>query len=163
MTIQKRRTDLGWTQEQLALNAGLSVRTVQRVENGTTPTLETLKCLAATFDVPIVELTKDNEMHNTPLTGNTKTNLDPNEQQALDYVESLKIFHMNWITAAIVFPCLVALNYYVSPNSWWVIAVVLGWGLAIGLHALFVFDAFKLLGADWEQKQFQKRMQQLKR
>jgi len=163
MTIQIRRTQLGWTQEQLADHAGVSIRTVQRIENGSKATLETLKCLAATFDVSIAELTREQAMQSNPLVNEQSKDRDILEEQALEYVASLKIFHMNWITALVVIPCLAVLNYFVSPSSWWVTAVIGGWVLAILLHGLFVFDTFSLLGAGWEQKQFQKRLKQLKR
>jgi transcriptional regulator with XRE-family HTH domain len=41
MDIHKLRTDRGWSQEQVAEMAGLSSRTVQRVENGDKPSAET--------------------------------------------------------------------------------------------------------------------------
>jgi hypothetical protein len=34
MNTQKLRLDKGWSQEDLAMNSGISVRTVQRIENG---------------------------------------------------------------------------------------------------------------------------------
>jgi transcriptional regulator with XRE-family HTH domain len=46
------------SQDDLAKNSGLSLRTVQRVENGETiPTAETLKRLALVLDVAPNELT----------------------------------------------------------------------------------------------------------
>ncbi|MBS1205061.1 MAG: DNA-binding protein [Proteobacteria bacterium] len=42
-----------WSQEQLAEMAALSVRTVQRIENGDQPSLETLSALAAVFGVSV--------------------------------------------------------------------------------------------------------------
>ena len=56
MTLQDRRTAQGWTQEQLAEHAGLSVRTIQRIERGAPATLETLKCLAAVFETTVSTL-----------------------------------------------------------------------------------------------------------
>ena len=37
MLIQKLRLQRGWSQEQLAVLSGLSVRTIQRLERGKTP------------------------------------------------------------------------------------------------------------------------------
>ncbi len=42
--------------EQLAEMAGLSVRTIQRIENGERPGLETLSALAAVFEVTVAEI-----------------------------------------------------------------------------------------------------------
>ena len=55
--IIKFRMLKGWTQEQLSLASGLSKRTIQRVENESTASIETQKALAATFDVDFSSLT----------------------------------------------------------------------------------------------------------
>jgi transcriptional regulator with XRE-family HTH domain len=51
VNIQKRRLEKKWSQEQLARYAGLSTRTVQRFESGQKVGLESLKCLAAVFEI----------------------------------------------------------------------------------------------------------------
>ena len=50
LLIQKLRLQRGWSQEQLAEVAGLSVRTIQRIERGQTPSAESLKALAAVLE-----------------------------------------------------------------------------------------------------------------
>jgi transcriptional regulator with XRE-family HTH domain len=47
------RQEKFWTQEDLAAAAGLSVRTVQRMENGNGGSLESWKAIAAAFDVDL--------------------------------------------------------------------------------------------------------------
>ena len=64
MIIRKYRLQRGWSQDQLAEIAGLSVRTVQRIERGQTPGLESLKSLAAAFDISLDELKPETEMSN---------------------------------------------------------------------------------------------------
>src|SRR3990167_5545670 len=49
MLLRTLRRDRSWTQEQLALILGVNVRTVQRLEGGGTPSLETAQALASTF------------------------------------------------------------------------------------------------------------------
>jgi transcriptional regulator with XRE-family HTH domain len=49
MIIRKLRRERAWTQEQLALILGLNVRTVQRLENGASPSFETAQALASAF------------------------------------------------------------------------------------------------------------------
>jgi len=49
MLIRTMRRERGWTQEQLALILGVNVRTVQRLENGGAPSLETAQALASAF------------------------------------------------------------------------------------------------------------------
>lgn len=49
MLIRTMRRERGWTQEQLALILGINVRTVQRLERGGVPSLETAQGLASAF------------------------------------------------------------------------------------------------------------------
>jgi transcriptional regulator with XRE-family HTH domain len=56
MRIQELRLQRGWSQEQLAEAAGLSARTVQRMEGGRPGSLDTLKAIAAAFDVDVASL-----------------------------------------------------------------------------------------------------------
>lgn len=54
--IRHLRNQRGWSQEQLALASGLSLRTIQRVETEGNASRETRVCLAATFSVELAEL-----------------------------------------------------------------------------------------------------------
>jgi transcriptional regulator with XRE-family HTH domain len=57
--VKQLRLQRAWSQEQLAELAGLSVRTIQRIENGDRPGLETLSALAAVFEVNVADITGD--------------------------------------------------------------------------------------------------------
>ncbi|MBS3797117.1 helix-turn-helix domain-containing protein [Pseudoalteromonas sp. T1lg75] len=57
--IKKLREQKQWSQEQLATVAGLSARTIQRLESGNKASLESLKALASVFEVDIEILTKE--------------------------------------------------------------------------------------------------------
>lgn len=59
MVVKKLRADRNWSQEQLATMAGLSIRTIQRVESGQRASLETLKALASVFEVDLSTLTEE--------------------------------------------------------------------------------------------------------
>lgn len=59
--IKQIRISKGWSQEQLSQFSGLSVRTIQRIERGHNAGLESLKCIAATFDMDISQLQKGNK------------------------------------------------------------------------------------------------------
>ena len=156
MSIQKRRLDSGWSQEDLALHSGLSARTIQRLENGKRASLESLKCLAAVFETSVSELVKEQTMATT-----TKPNqhfIEQKEKDAIDYVQNLKGFHMNWISFIIIMPLLYVLNMKLSPEFLWVSIVGLCWAFAIALNALVIFSLFSLFGGKWEQREFQRRM-----
>lgn len=163
MQIQELRQGRGWTQEELSLHSGLSVRTIQRIESGRPATLESLKCLAAVFETSVAELTREKPaMTDTTSDDRNRMQLSQ-ERKAIRYVRQLKGFHRNWISYAITLPCLLALNLYISPDRLWVLTVALGWGFGLLLHAVMVFGISGLFGAEWEQRQFRKRMEQIGR
>lgn len=156
MSFQKRRLDNGWSQEQLAMHSGLSVRTIQRIENGKPASLETLKCLAAVFETSVSTLVQEQTMTNTN-TQNDHKLLDT-EREAIEYVKNLKAFHLNWITFLVIIPVLYFVNLQVSPDRLWIYTVGAAWGMAIVLHAIVIYGLFSVFGGEWEQRQFLKRM-----
>jgi transcriptional regulator with XRE-family HTH domain len=50
------RIERGWTQEKLAVESGLGVRTIQRIEAGKDASLETISLIAESFGVPMRDL-----------------------------------------------------------------------------------------------------------
>ncbi len=56
VAVRRLRTERGWSQEQLAIASGLSLRTVQRVEAEGIASLGTATSLAATYQVKLTEL-----------------------------------------------------------------------------------------------------------
>ena len=160
MSIRQRRLEKGWSQEELARHSGLSTRTIQRIESGQKPGLESLKCLAAVFETQVSDLVEETPMNES----NTSDQyfLDQAEQDAIDYVQNLRAFNLNWITALVVLPFLYWLNLQLSPGFLWVKIVAGAWVLAMVLHAAVIFGLFSLFGGEWEQRQFQKRMNRYK-
>jgi transcriptional regulator with XRE-family HTH domain len=63
MLVQKLRLQRGWSQQQLAELSGLNIRTIQRIEKGQEPSLESLKSLAAVFNLDFSTL-KEQGMDN---------------------------------------------------------------------------------------------------
>lgn len=62
MLVHKLRLQRGWSQEQLADLSGLSVRTIQRIERGGSASVESLKALAAVFEVDFRQLRQEVDM-----------------------------------------------------------------------------------------------------
>ena len=58
MIVKSLREKKHWSQEQVANMAGLSLRTIQRVEAGNPASKETLKSLASVFEIDISKLTE---------------------------------------------------------------------------------------------------------
>jgi transcriptional regulator with XRE-family HTH domain len=59
--IKELRTSRGWTQERLATESGVTVRTVQRLEAGNDASLETLSLVASALQVSVRDLFGDVE------------------------------------------------------------------------------------------------------
>lgn len=151
MIIRKLRLERGWSQEQLAELCNLSVRTIQRIERGQKPSLESQKSLAAVFDVEVSQLSMETTM-------NEQAALTSKEEKALLYVRDIKAFYSHCIKYGIVISFLFVINLLKSPDHFWVIWPALGWGIGLLFHGLNVFEVFNFLGPDWERQQVEKRM-----
>ncbi|MDN3637722.1 2TM domain-containing protein [Simiduia curdlanivorans] len=156
--IRKLRLQKGWSQEQLAELSGLSVRTIQRIERGQSAGLETLKSLAAVFNVELSTL----QPEVTPMSESSDTKITPSlstdERDAIEYVRDLKGFYSNLTTYILVIGFLFFINLTTSPGNIWAWWPALGWGIGIVVHALNVFEVSDMFGADWERKQVEKRL-----
>ncbi|MBP8065213.1 MAG: helix-turn-helix domain-containing protein, partial [Aeromonadaceae bacterium] len=95
MNVRKLRLQRNWSQEQLAQVSGLSIRTIQRIERGQTPGLESVKSLAAVFDVHVESLLMENDM-------TQDDQIDKTEQQAMEYVRDIKGFYSHAIKYVVV-------------------------------------------------------------
>lgn len=90
---------------------GLSVRTVQRIESGDHPSLETLSALAAVFEVSVADLSGPDALGNDALDqriAEAKSNLDEEGR-----------FYQSVITAIAVCALLLVINHYTNPASVW--------------------------------------------
>jgi len=59
MIVKRLRQKNDWSQDQLARMAGLSTRTIQRIESGSPASKESLKALASVFEVNISTLQEE--------------------------------------------------------------------------------------------------------
>ncbi len=151
MIVRKFRLEKGWSQEQLAELCNLSVRTIQRIERGHKPSLETLNALAAVFEIDVSDLSMGADM-------TKKATLSTKEEKAIMYVRDIKGFYSHLIKYAIVIFCLCIVNILKSPHYYWVIWPALGWGIGVLFHGLNVFEVFNFFGPDWEKRQIEKRL-----
>ncbi len=151
MIVRKLRIQKGWSQEQLAQFSGLSVRTIQRIERGKTAGLESLKSLAAVFEVNIQDLQQETVM-------DTKTNLSEKEIEIIEHVKDIKDFYSHLINYGIVVGAFFILNLITSPNYIWAWWIAIGWGIGVISHGLSVFEITNFFGAEWENRQIEKRL-----
>ncbi|MFC3024641.1 2TM domain-containing protein [Vibrio zhugei] len=151
MIIRKLRLQRGWSQEQLSQFTGLSSRTIQRIEKGQTPSLESLKSLAAVFEIDVNDLQMEPNM-------NSKLYVTDEERQALDAVRKLKGFYGHLCKYVCVMVLLFAINLITHPDYIWAFWPLFGWGAGLTFHGLRVFNVVKLWGPEWERKQVEKRL-----
>jgi len=162
MIVKKLRLQKGWSQEQLSQFSDLSVRTIQRIERGQQPSLESLKSLAAVFQININDLQPEKNMdtqtnHNTDSNTN-RARLDIEEKKAMEYVEGIKSFYQSLVSYFISIGCLTAINLFVSPEYLWVLWCAAGWGIGIIFQAIYTFEVFSWFSPQWEKKQIEKRL-----
>jgi len=152
MLVQKLRLQRGWSQQQLAELSGLNIRTIQRIEKGQEPSVESLKSLAAVFNVEFSTL-KEQGMDNV-----ISESQSAEEILAFNQVRKLKGFYFHLAQYVLVVSLLTVINALTMPKYWWVQWVIMGWGIGIFLHWLQISDRFNPLGSKWEKEQVEKRL-----
>lgn len=155
MSVQTLRLKKGWTQEQLALVSGLSVRTIQRIERGETASADSLKALAAAFDIDFLDL-KDPDMTDT-ITRPAALSLDAEMLLAFDHVRRKRRFQIGLLAWAVVVPALFAVNLLTGTKHLWAIWPALAWGLGLALAGLRV-AGFSPWSPAWEKREVEKRL-----
>lgn len=159
MQVQKLRLQRGWSQQQLAELSGLSVRTIQRIENGSAASTESLKSLASVFEIDFSTLSSESAMPDTPTSSPSHTpSASQQEQLALLEVRKLKGFYLHLAQYVVVIAALCAINLLTTPHRLWFYWPALGWGIGILAHAATIFGWLPFLGVDWEKRQVEKRL-----
>lgn len=141
--IKEYRLKNAWSQDQLAQLASLSVRTVQRIEKGHPPGLETLSALASVFNVNVSELSES--------THHANDTLDTRINEARLRVDQETHFYRTLIIALVICSVLMSVNYLLSPDSYWSVVVTLVWAVLIAIRGLRTFVLKDRITA-WQQK-----------
>lgn len=151
MQVQKLRLQRGWSQQQLAELSGLSVRTIQRIENGKTASTETLKSLASVFEIDFQQLQPEVDMH-------AVTSDEKSEQLAFAHVRKVKGFYIHLLQYVIIIIFLCVVNLMTNPHFLWFIFPALGWGIGLLAHAAAIFGWLPFFGPAWEKHQVEKHL-----
>ena len=151
LIVRKLRLQRGWSQAELAQFSGLSVRTIQRIEKGENPGLETLKALAAVFDMEASDFQQEAETM-------SKLDVSDTEKRAFEEVQKLKEFYGHLITYVLVIAGLFAINLITLPEYIWAKWPAMGWGIGLMVHGVKTFKPVRLFGPEWEKRQVEKRL-----
>ncbi|XEG69223.1 helix-turn-helix domain-containing protein [Edwardsiella tarda] len=154
-TFRARRLARAWSQEQLADMSGLSTRTVQRIENGEQPSLETLSALAAVFEVSVTELSGAEANEANEERGDNA--LDQRIAEARQKLAQEGRFYRSVITAIIACLLLFTLNRVSSPASHWSFWVAGIWCTLLVVRGMRIF-IFSNVIAKWHQKRLQQML-----
>ncbi len=164
MLVRKLRLQKGWSQDQLAALSGLSVRTIQRIERGQNPSLESCRAFAAVFEVDISTFYPEDGMNTTMNTesrengdssGGRNPVLTEEERYALDYAKSVKDFYHGVFAYVILALVFFSLKGFGEPVLWWVFGSV---GLVLIIQALVVFEVISFDMPNWERKIAEKKL-----
>jgi transcriptional regulator with XRE-family HTH domain len=149
MLVRKLRLQRGWSQDQLAELTGLSVRTIQRVERGQRPSLETAKALASVFEVDLSTFTPE------IIDMRDETELQPDEEAALKYAKRVREFLEGVAAFVVMIVVFFAVFGFDQPVLYWVFA---GVGAALAVQGLLAFELIRLPTVGIEKRLAEKRL-----
>lgn len=158
MIVRKLRLKKGWSQEQLAELTGLSVRTIQRIERGHAPSLESARALAAVFEVDVSTFHSSTSNHGSDSMNehsSEKPEISQQEETALAYVKQLKEFYTHLLLYVIFAVVLLWDRGFDDPVIVWGLS---GWTVGVAIHALMAYEKINLFGAGWERRMVEKRL-----
>ena len=125
--IKRWREERCWSQEHLAELAGIGLRTLQRIENGESASHESLKALAAAFNVDVIALTVD---------AKTEASLAVQKERK-KITAGLRLSF--WIHLASFAFCMIIFAVINMTLGYWVMKwATLWWGVGLAAHGLVV-------------------------
>jgi len=148
MIVRKLRLKRGWTQSQLAEMADVTTRTIQRIEHGKKPSLETSKALASVFEVDhsIFQPEEPHMLENDDL----KTD----EKEALLYAKRMKEFYeslVTYVVLAIVF----LVVFFGNPIVYIIFAAL---GVALVFQGLIAYEVISFMSPKFERSLAEKKL-----
>ncbi len=149
MISRKLRLQRGWSQEQLAELSGLSVRTIQRIERGQKPGLESAKSLASVFEVELSTFFAGESIMND------KIELKSDEREAMQYVKGIKEFYSHALMYVLFTILLLTFKGFSDPIIVW---CLVGWSVGVVMHGLVAFEKVNFIAQSWEKSQIEKRL-----
>lgn len=148
MIVRKLRLQRGWTQSQLAEMTGVTSRTIQRIEQGQKPSLESCKALAAVFEVDLSIIQPEEQ------TMNNEVDLKSDEQEAMLYAKRVKEFY-EFLFVYLVLAAVFLIKFYAEPKVYIVFAAL---GVALIVQGLIAFEVVSFFSPKWEKKIAEKKL-----
>lgn len=182
MIVRKLRLQRGWSQAQLAEMVGVATRTIQRIEQGQRPSLETARALASVFEVDLSTFQPEEPTMSThadrPATladADTQEalrqaraarefldsvpELKRDEQEAMVYAKRVKEFYEFLATWLVITP--VFLIAFHGSHRASIVYIILGaLGVGVVIQGLLAFEVINLpfFGPRWERRLVERRL-----
>lgn len=157
MSIQKMRLKRGWSQQQLADASGLSARTIQRIESGHAGSVESLKSIAAVFEVHFLTL-METAMKDEMTKNETTNSQTAQERIAFKQAQRLRGYYLHLLMYLVINAGYIGINLLTSPDKLWFFGTLLFWGLGLLVHTLTIFVFDKYFTGEWELAQVEKHL-----
>ncbi|WP_376694808.1 helix-turn-helix domain-containing protein [Wenzhouxiangella sp. EGI_FJ10305] len=149
MIVRKLRLRNGWSQDQLAEFTGVTVRTIQRLERGQKPSLETAKALAAVFEVDCSTFTSEQDDMTE------KEEIKRDEIEAMEYAKGVKDFLSGVVVYFILATVFFASWGFDKPLLYIVFG---GVGLGLVFQGLMAYEVIRLPFQNMERRIAEKRL-----
>ena len=149
--IRPLRLEKGWSQEQLAAIAGLSTRTVQRIENGEQASLETLTAIAAARGVQVSDLNAP------PQAPQEET---PEAQRLRRQVAAEGKLLSMAVRFAVIGAILLAVNVFTHPHYLWALWAIGGMSLALIMRAVRTL-LLRNVFSRWQEQRLAQKLRRL--
>lgn len=182
MIVRKLRLQRGWSQAQLAEMVDVATRTIQRIEQGQRPSLETAKALASVFEVDLSTFQPEEPTMSThaqrPATHadadtqealrqarmakeflDSVPELKRDEQEAMVYAKRIKEFYEFLATWLVIAPIFLIVFHDSHRAS--IVYIVLGaLGVGVAIQGLLAFEVINLpfFGPRWERRLVERRL-----
>ncbi|HFF9832070.1 MULTISPECIES: helix-turn-helix domain-containing protein [Serratia] len=151
--IRPLRLAKGWSQEQLATIAGLSTRTVQRIENGEQASLETLTAIAAALGVQVSDLNAQPQQ-------TTMGEETPDEQRLRRQVAAEGKLLSMAVRFAVIGAILLAVNVFTHPHYLWSLWAIGGMSLALVMRAVRTL-LLRNVFSRWQEQRLAQKLRRL--
>ena len=123
--IRLWRKERGWSQEQVAEKAGISLRTIQRIENSGTASSDSAAAVADAFGTKITDFMIDEEVQSE------KAAADKRSKGLIGLKMS---FGIHLISFLIVIPIMLVIDYIDNPQVWFFLIPTAFWAVGLIAH-----------------------------
>ena len=133
--------------------------TIQRIERGQSPSLESKKSFAAVFEVDLATFDQDTNSENEGSQSSIQVNkeaamtelktevISKEEEYAMKYIEGIKSFYTHLV---VYIPFLILLLYQQGTEKG-VLLGLAGWTIGIILHGLIAYEKLNFFTPEWEK------------